>query len=522
MFRPFLALALAGAAFAQQKAGGGADDPAAGFFASAPLVQVHIVLDDAARAGLRDRPRDYVSAVVRIDDATLPAVGVKLKGAHGSFRSLDERPGFTLNLGKFGGTARLHGLRRFHLNNGEQDPSRLCEWLGSEVFAAARLPAPRVGHALVWLDDRLLGLYVLREAYDAQFLQRAFGSVHGNLYDGGFCQDVDSDLEKDAGDGADDRADLHAFGELCRGIDRQRAAALAAAIDVPGFVDFVALEAMLGHWDGYAQNANNFRLWLPTGGKATFLPHGMDQLFGDADASILDHPPAIVASAVMQQPALRRRYRERLRALLPLFDPSRLTPRLTALATSLERGLARVDADAAREFAAAARDLQQRVGRRYASLTVQVHAAEPKPLALARGRPFLLKRWNPAAETDAIELDRKDLQGVTSLLLRVTARDRAAQQGAWRTHVLLGHGRYELRAKVHCRGVDAAGGARLRAGEAASEPLHGDVAWQAVVCAFEVGEFQSEVELACELHGGAGQAAFRVDSLQLVRVDDGE
>lgn len=518
-----------GAVLGQQKANAAAD-PARSFFAAMPVVKVHIALDAAARQSLRDEPRHYVAASLQIDDAKLERVGIKLKGAAGSFQQIDERPAFTVNLAKFGGEARCHGLLRFHLNNGAQDESRLCEWLGSEVFAAAGLPAPRVAHAIVWLDDTLLGLYVFREGFDAQFLQRAFGTEHGNLYDGGFCQDVDGELEKDGGDGPDDRSDLLALRELCDGVDQRRAARLVAAIDVPKFVDFTALEAMLCHWDGYAQNVNNYRLWLPVGGKAVFLPHGMDQLFGDAEASILDHPSAIVASAVLQVPASRRRYRDRLRALLPLFAPEKLRPRLEAVAAAVQRALRPIDAEAAGENATAVADLIGRVEARYANLVVQVRAPEPVPLLLAKGRSLPLKDWLPAAETDGVSLLRRDLQNVTALRTQLEGRSEAPRRGLWRTHVLLGPGHYELRATVRCLGVEppadtdegqANGGVVLRAGDACSERLRGDVPWRPLACAFAVDEFQRNVELVCDLEAFTGSVWFRVDSLQLFRVPDG-
>ncbi len=528
MLRLLATLPLAGLLLAQQDAAA-KPDPARSFFASAPVVRVQITLDDKARQSLKEKPREYARATLELDGEPFAEIGVKLKGAAGSFQELHERPGFTVNLGKFGNKARFHGLGRFHLNNGAQDGSRLCEWIGHDVFSAAKHPAPRVAHAIVRLDDRLLGLYVFRESFDKQFLRRIFGDTHGNLYDGGFCQDVDAELEKDSGDGPDDRSDLQTLCERCRGVDQNRAGQLQTAVDVPGFVDFLALEAMLGHWDGYSKNANNFRLWLPTGQPAVFLPHGMDQLFGDAEASILEHTPSIVASAVLQQPTFRKRYRERLKALLPLFAPTRLAPRVQAVADGIQRALRPVDADLAREHADAVRDLLERVDARYRSLQEQVKAPEPKPLQLQKGKPFALRTWHPAAEHDGLDLDKKGAGGTPSLQIDVKRRTAEAQRGYWHTRVLLGPGQYELRGMVRCAGVvpppkdgdgNEHGGVFVRADGDHSQRLRGDAAWQQVVCAFGVSEFQRSVELACELHAIAGQAWFRVDSLQLVRVGD--
>jgi spore coat protein H len=512
---------------AQQKPA--ADDPAKAFFARQPIVRVRIDLPTDQREKLRQSGREYATAALRIDDKAFAAVGVKLKGAAGSYREIDDRPGFTVHLGKAGGDERFHGLQKFHLNNGAQDDTRLHEWLGNGVFAAAGLPAPRVAHAHVWLDGQDLGLYAFREAFDGEFLDTRFGGKDGNLYDGGFCQDVDQPLQKDAGKGVDDRADLERLCRACQGVDPRREAALQTLVDVERYVDFLALEAMLGHWDGYSRNMNNYRLWLPRSGPAVFLPHGMDQLFGDSDASVLDHPPAIVASAVLQIPAWRKRYRERLKALLPLFAPDKLVPPIKQLGDKLARELRTTDPDGARAHEEAVRGLADRVTARYRVLEQQVKAPDPKPLPLAAGKPLLLKNWRPAAETEGLELVRKAAGGAMALQVAVVDKAAEPRRGLWRMHVLLAKGRYELRATARCDGValppkdqdgNQHGGALVRADGAASERLDGDRGWQPLVAAFEVGEFQRTVGLELDLHALAGKAAFRADSLQLVRLPD--
>lgn len=519
-------LAVAAAVAAQAPSGARDDDPARAFFARPGVLAVRITLTPAARQQLRSRPREYAHASLQCDGVTegLDDVGVKLKGAAGSFQEVDERPAFTVNLGKFGGAGRLHGLRRFHLNNGAQDDSRLCEWLGSEVFAAAGYPAPRVAHAHVWLDGEDLGLYVLREGFDAQFLRRAFGDAHGNLYDGGFCKDVDADLEKDAGDGPDDRSDLGRLAEVCRAFDPAHPEPLAQLLDVDAFVDFMALEALVGHWDGYCQNQNNFRLWFGAApGGAKFLPHGMDQIFGDAGSSVLEHPSALVASAVARRPEWRKQYRRRLVELLPLLSPKKLGPRLAARAAPLVAELRRQDRAQGDALQRAVDELITHVASRYEFLLRHVREPEPVPLAFRGAAPHKLDKWNAAGETDGIALKKRSYQGTTSLHLEIAGRSDEERRGAFRTNVLLARGRYRLCATARCEGVAVppGSGVRLSAGDASSDALTGDQRWTPLVCEFEVGEFQRTVELRLELSAGAGKAWFRFDSLCLMRVGDG-
>ena len=519
------------ALLAQAKADAAELDPARDFFARPGLVRVRITLDPGQREQLRQRPREYVPATLHLDrDRTgWPNVAVKLKGAAGSFRKIDDRPGFTVNLGKFGESNRLHGLRRFHLNNGVQDESRLCEWLDGQLFAAAGYPAPRVSHALVWLDGEPLGLYVLREGYDKQFLMRTFGTTAGNLYDGGFCRDIDRVLEKDAGSGPDDHSDLVRLREACRDFDPERTTRLESVLDIDAFADFMALEAMIGHWDGYSGNRNNFRLWCGSGPeRSRFLPHGMDQLFGEIDASVLAHPSAIAASTVQQHGAWRQLYRERLKALLPLFRSSALSKKIKARAAPLQKALKALDRDLAARHKRAVRNLISKVEARYKNLQKQVKAPEPEPLTFRGDQPIRLTGWRPAGETDHITLKKRSYRGTPALFVECTSAGQHQRRGAFRTSVLLAQGRYRFTTLARCQDVERLrdrkgelqGGVAITVLDARSDALDGDSKWAELACEFEVEEYRRSVELRLEFAAGDGKGWFRADSPSLQLLDE--
>ena len=133
----------------------------------------------------------------------LPKVGLHIKGRVGSFRPIDDKPALTLSFDKFTPGQRFYGLRKVYLNNSVEDPTYLNEALGSELFRAAGVPAPRVGLAKVELNGRPLGLYVLKEGFAEEFLALYFRDPKGNLYDNDTGHDVDERLAKhNAGKGA--------------------------------------------------------------------------------------------------------------------------------------------------------------------------------------------------------------------------------------------------------------------------------------------------------------------------------
>lgn len=255
--------------------------PGAEIFDRPTVLDFDIHLGETNWQSLARNPREYTTATVRVNGVVYPDVALKLKGAAGSFRPIEDRPAMTLSFSKYVDGRRLFGLRRLHLNNSVQDESRLNEYIGSDLFRAAGVPTPRVAWATVRLNDRKLGLYVLKEAFESEFLKLYFGSDKGNLYEGGFVQDIDRDLEKESGKGPDDHSDLHALRAAMNEKDAtNRWAKLQTVLDVDRFVTYMALSAMLADWDGYPLNRNNYRIYFrPEDRRAVFLPHGMDQLF---------------------------------------------------------------------------------------------------------------------------------------------------------------------------------------------------------------------------------------------------
>src|SRR5262245_51347483 len=128
-------------------------DPSADVFKPAGPVPVFKITVDAENLKLLNRdPRTYVKCTVRVGDRTYKNVGIHLKGAAGSWRDWNDKPGLTLNFDKFAAGQSYRGLDKVHLNNGVQDGSYLNEILANEMYLAAGVPACRCAHALVELN----------------------------------------------------------------------------------------------------------------------------------------------------------------------------------------------------------------------------------------------------------------------------------------------------------------------------------------------------------------------------------
>jgi spore coat protein CotH len=214
------------------------------------------VLRDYRQVWRQERPeRIDVKATVREGKQVYKDVAVHLKGSF-TFQPIDGQPSLTLNFDKFTPGQQFHGLSKIHLNNAVQDPSYLNEAMARDFFNDIGVPTPRAGHALVSLNGRPLGLYVLLEGANKQFLKRHFASTKGNLYDAGSGGEIDSGLEIDSGDKEGDGAELTTLAEAAAEPDpTKRWARLSELLDMDQFLSFIAGEVLLIHWDGYATGA---------------------------------------------------------------------------------------------------------------------------------------------------------------------------------------------------------------------------------------------------------------------------
>ncbi len=366
------------------------------FFAMPRVVELEITVDEPDLSTLRRDPREYVRATIREGDTVYREVGIHLKGAAGSFRHFDDKPALTLNFDKFVAKQKFHGMDKLHLNNSVQDRGYLSELVCGDLFRAADVPASRVAHAHVVLNGRDRGLYVLKEGFDKEFLERWFEDKHGNLYDGGFLQEIGAHLERTSGSGPDDGADLSELADAARESDlKVREKRLDELLDIERFLSFVALEMFTWHWDGYVMKRNNYRLYHdPTSGRIVFMPHGLDQMFRDTDGPIVPrHRSGLVSRAVLSIPRWRKRYLERFRELLDtVIRGDEIDARIDAVCAELRASLSE---SLARSVEQRASDLRWRISRRIDTVTEQLARYEAGdvewPLADTSRRPN--RRW---------------------------------------------------------------------------------------------------------------------------------
>jgi len=242
------------------------------------LPRFDIRIDEGAYAALLAEPKEWVSGTFEHDGVVYENVGVRLKGNH-SFRPLGEKASFKVKFNKFKGGARFLGLEALTFNSMVVDASMLREWISYRIFRELGVPAPRVGYSQIYLNGEEYGLYLTIEPYDDEFLERVYDDASGNLYESDKSADLDSSIDAwDQDEGEDEsREDLKAFSELALEPGTAVFYGEEALVDMPRFLAFMAVETIVGHFDGHIGGHNFFIYHEPTLDLWSYQPWSLDQ-----------------------------------------------------------------------------------------------------------------------------------------------------------------------------------------------------------------------------------------------------
>ncbi|HKP62687.1 MAG TPA: CotH kinase family protein [Polyangiales bacterium] len=227
----------------------------------------------------------WVDAQVEFDKHKLGKVRLRKKGYLGSLSA--NRPSLRIDVAEYAPEQRVFESKTLVLNNSLQDRSYTHQCMAYAAFAAAGVPAPRCGFARVRVNGHDLGHYVIVEPIKKPFLQRELGDDRGVLLEGNAGADFSSDrlanFEVDSGD-ANVSELLQPLMAALAGSGSDLRARLEGVLDLPSFLRFWAVESLIGHWDGYSGDQNNFYVYAPPGKPLQFLPWGPDGAYAT------DHP----------------------------------------------------------------------------------------------------------------------------------------------------------------------------------------------------------------------------------------
>ena len=282
-------------------------------------------LNEKRQFGPLDHPYTYVEASVSIDGVVFPKVGIRKKGFIGS--QSHTRPSLKIRLNHVDKEGGIEGLTNLTLNNNKQDTSQVSQFMGYALFNAIGSPAPRGAYATVTVNGKSLGIYSHVETFRKPLLKRAFGNDDGPLYEGtvvDFNEEWENSFEHKRGDDTLGREKIIALINVLAD-DQVTETAIGELVDLDSFYRFWAMESLLGFWDGYSGNNNNYFIYLNSDtDKFHFLPWGADSLFTNfkmdfrrnTQGPISVKTQGLIAYRLYQLEAGRERYAKTMMELL--------------------------------------------------------------------------------------------------------------------------------------------------------------------------------------------------------------
>jgi ankyrin repeat protein len=369
-------------------------------------------------------PYTYVDASVTIDGVEFPQVGIRKKGFIGSQSS--SRPSLKIKINHVDKQGGIEGLTNLTLNNNKQDPTLVSQFMGYALFNAAGSPAPRCAFASVTVNGKHLGVYTHVESMRKPLIQRAFGNVNGTLYEGTVVDFVDGwegSFERKFGNDATGRKKIAKLIDFMLQHDQLKddQQGIGELVDLDSFYTFWAVEGLLGAWDGYSGNGNNYFVYVsPKTAKFHFLPWGADALFEkhskiayDPQAPISVKTKGLIAHKLYQLPSGRERYAKTLIALLDkLWVEESLLAEITRIEAMLNPHLGDSQQEHGRSLDRVRKFIRSRreeiVAEIKAGMPVWTKAPEPPPIIPATFARNSDSIWN-AANTGNIQAIEKHL-----------------------------------------------------------------------------------------------------------------
>ncbi|KAA3620088.1 MAG: T9SS C-terminal target domain-containing protein [Calditrichaeota bacterium] len=226
---------------------------------------------------------------------TVENVGFRLRGNTSRY---SKKKSFKVDFNNFISGQDFYGLEKFNINGEHNDPSIMRAMISWQLFKNAGIPASRSNYAAFFINNSYKGLYVLVEHIDEEYIQARFDGPLGNLYKCLWPADLDNlgqnpdaykfepygrpvyDLKTNKV--ANDYSDLANFINFINTTSgSQFTREIEEKFNVPYFLRFLALNTLLGMWDDYWFNKNNYYLYHNLhSDKFEFVPYDYDNTYG--------------------------------------------------------------------------------------------------------------------------------------------------------------------------------------------------------------------------------------------------
>ena len=257
-------------------------------------------------ADMTSQNPSWVPATIEFNGLTWTNVGIRYKGNSSltsAWRNGSLKIPFKLDFDEFEDyypeidNQRFYGFKQLSFSNAFADGTYMRDTLAADIFGESGLVAAETAWYEVKVDygegQVDLGLYVAIEVIDDTVIDRCFEDDSGNIYEGDgrgvslaegtFGQIKDSFLKENNTKKADWN-DIEKLYSVLHSNNRitdpeQWKKNLESIFDVDSFLEWLAISAVIQHWDTYGSMTHNFYLYNdPENGQLTWISWDHNQV----------------------------------------------------------------------------------------------------------------------------------------------------------------------------------------------------------------------------------------------------
>ncbi len=324
---------------------------------------IFLTMAPADKAFLQDPANalseEFKPAIIRfkntlMDTTLVTSIGVRLRGNTSRYA---EKKSLKLDFRQYGGK-KFFEYKKFNLKANVNDPSLVREALTLQQYRELGVLAARTHHVKLYINEEYMGVYLNVEQVDDVFLSMRLGHSSGYMYKCNWGANLSNStqvldavmFESEINKSTDTRAEVSHFVEvLNQTSDTEFVTEIEKVFEVDSYLRQLAVEALMGHWDGYSFNQNNFYLYYNgQTGKMHFLPYDVDNTWGidwvgqdwakyDLNAWVMPGQPRPLTNRILAVPAYRDAYKNYLRVLFETtFNHAFIDPLLSGFQLMLQ------------------------------------------------------------------------------------------------------------------------------------------------------------------------------------------
>ena len=209
-----------------------------------------------------------------------------------------EKKSFRISFNSIDAGADLYGIEKMDLNAEVNDPSLIRSKLGWDLFRYLGVPASRSNHVLLYINNNFYGVYLNTEHIDERYVKSRFDNNDGNLYRNLWPADLvylgaGQEVYKYEYQGRrayalrtnEDWDDYEDLAVLITSLDQNSGESLKASLEnllnVQQFLKAMAVDVIMGNWDGYSGDKNNYFLYRDQlSGRFEYIPYNLENSVG--------------------------------------------------------------------------------------------------------------------------------------------------------------------------------------------------------------------------------------------------